>query len=182
MSTEKYNIIYADPPWSYKAWPSKRWGVTVHHHYDTLSTDAICNLKVPDITAKDAVLFLWATWPNLPQALQVMKAWGFVYKTVAFVWVKLNKNNDKPFVGLGHYTRGNTEVCLIGVKGKLKKVSSSVRQLVFSRRREHSRKPDEVRERIVELFGDLPRIELFAREKVEGWCTWGDAIESDIEL
>ena len=142
----------------------------------------ICALTVAGIADKDCVLFLWATYPNLPEAFEVIKSWGFVYKTVGFTWVKRCKRSPNWFVGLGHWTRANAEVCLIATKGKPKRVSKSVRQIIDSPIEQHSKKPDEARTRIVELMGDIPRVELFAREKTPGWAVWGNEVESDILL
>ena len=109
----------------------------------------------------------------LQEAIQVIKGWGFQYKTIAFQWVKKNKKSDSYFFGLGIWTRGNTECCLLAVKGKPKRVSNKVSQLIIEPIREHSRKPDTVRNRIEELMGDIPRIELFARQAADGWDCWG---------
>ena len=179
---EKYGIVYADPAWSYHAWRGKGAGRTAESHYSTMSTEEICALPVADIAAKDSTLFIWATFPNLPEAFEVIKAWGFSYKTVAFTWVKTCRKSDGYFVSLGHWTRANAEVCLLAVKGRPKRISKSVRQLIVSPVRKHSQKPDETRARIIELMGDLPRVELFAREKVTGWAAWGNEIDSDILL
>ena len=174
---KKYKIIYADPPWEYSSDPnSKRgiWGLA-HQRYDTLSVENLKNLPVKDIADIDCILFLWATFPNLQQALDLIKAWDFEYKTVAFVWEKFDKsNNTLKKYGLGWYTRSNAEIVMIGRKGKFDRKSASVQQIVKSTIGEHSRKPDEVRKRIVELCGDIPRIELFARTKIHGWDTWGN--------
>ena len=112
----------------------------------------------------------------MKEALKVIEAWGFTYKSIAFQWVKQNRSGKGYFFGLGRWTRGNTEPCLLAVKGKPKRISASVGQLVFSPLRRHSQKPDEVRDRIVELMGDLPRIELFARETAPGWDSWGNEV------
>ena len=119
------------------------------------------------------MLFLWATGPLLPVAISVVEAFGFRYVNVAFTWIKLTRDGGKPSIGMGHYTRSNAEYCLLGVKGKPRVESRSVHSVVMSPRREHSRKPNEVRDRIVELCGDVPRIELFARESVAGWDRYG---------
>ena len=181
---KKYNIIYADPPWSYKdkrdKHPRMCGGAT--SHYNTMSLERIKSLPIKDLAEKNCMLFLWVTFPNLQEGLDVIKAWGFKYKTLGFSWIKTNKNNGKPFFGIGYYTKSNCEVCLIGVKGKPIKVSNSVSSVVISPRQEHSKKPDEIRDKIVELCGDVPRIELFARQKTEGWDVWGNEVESDIDL
>ncbi|MCL2445963.1 MAG: MT-A70 family methyltransferase, partial [Oscillospiraceae bacterium] len=160
---QKYSVIYADPPWAYRVWSKKGMGRSAEHHYPTMTTEEICALSVADIAAKDSVLFLWATYPNLRDAFAVIDAWGFTYKTVAFTWVKRNKKSPGWFVGMGHWTRANAEICLLATKGKPQRVSKSVRQIIDTPIERHSKKPDVVRERIVELMGDVPRIELFAR-------------------
>lgn len=124
---------------------------------------------------------MWATFPKIREALDVVKAWGFEYKTVGFVWIKKNKNGGN-FFGVGWYTKSNAEICLIGVKGKSPKVSNSISQIIEAVRGKHSKKPEIIRAKIVEFAGDIPRIELFAREKHEGWTSWGNEIENDIDL
>ena len=186
-----YNIIYADPPWAYK-FPGTRKEKT--EDYPTMKTADICKLPIAELVAPNAVLFVWVIWTKLYDALEVMKSWGFEYKTVGFVWVKTNKTTDTQqfsflpcdsfdaFWGMGSWTRSNTEVCLIGTKGTPIRKSASVHQVIYSPIQRHSKKPDETRERIVELMGDLPRVELFARQKANGWDVWGNEVECDIEL
>lgn len=188
MSLEGYDIIYADPPWDYENW-NKKWhqehaeSKWAGKKYPLMTLDDLCALRVNDIASKNAVLFMWTISTMIPAALKVIEAWGFKYKTVGFVWVKKNKIADSFFWGMGFWTRSNAEVCLIAVKGKpLPRVSRSVHQIVYSPVRKHSQKPDEVRERIVELLGDRPRIELFAREKIDGWDAWGNEVNSSLEL
>jgi len=176
---KKYQIIYADPPWGYTDQGCR--GATASH-YKGMKLKDICALNIKKITDNDCVLFLWATYPMIKEALQVIESWGFTYKSIGFQWLKLNPKALTPFYGLGRWTRGNTEPCLLAIKGKPKRVSASVFQLIQTPRRRHSQKPDEVRDKIVRLMGNLPRIELFAREKTTGWDAWGDEIESDIEL
>ena len=142
----------------------------------------ICVLPVADIAAEDCALFLWATYPNLPEAFEVIKAWGFTYKTVAFTWVKRNRKSHGWFVGLGHWTRANAEICLLATKGKPQRISKSVRQIIDAPIEQHSKKPNETRTRIIELMGDVPRVELFARERVEGWDAFGNEVDSTIIL
>lgn len=176
-----YKIIYADPPWKFQVWCfGTGSGRSPDNHYSTMTLEDICALPISGIADKNCILFLWTTFPKLEEAFQVIKAWGFKYKTCAFVWAKQNLKADSFFVGLGYWTRSSVEICLLATRGAPKRINKSVRQLVVSHRREHSRKPDEVRDRIVELVGDLPRIELFAREKVEGWDCWGDGVETDM--
>lgn len=134
------------------------------------------------VAADDCMLFLWVTFPNLQEGLDVIKAWGFKYKTLGFSWIKTNKKNGKPFFGIGYYTKSNCEVCLIGVKGKPIKVSNSISSVVIEPRAEHSKKPDSVREKIVALCGDIPRLEMFARTKTAGWDIWGNEIKNDIVI
>lgn len=179
MGQKKYNIIYADPPWRYEV--CRGQGVA-ENHYATMGIQEICRLPVETIADKDCALFLWVTFPQLPEAFKVIKAWGFTYKTVAFVWLKLNKSGKGFFFGMGYWTRSNAEVCLLAVKGNPKRVSRKVFQIIVSPLQEHSRKPDEARRRIVDLMGDLPRIELFAREKTAGWDVWGNEVEKSIWL
>ena len=170
----KYNIIYADPPWRYS---DKGCNGNAADHYPTMALSDMRRLPVGDIAAKDCVLFMWATYPMMREALSLIDAWGFTYKSIAFQWVKQNRSGKGYFFGLGRWTRGNTEPCLIATKGKPQRVSHAVSQLVVSPLREHSRKPDEVRDRIIELMGgDAPRIELFARETVPGWDCWGNEV------
>ena len=172
-TNKKYNIIYADPPWSYK---DKKCNGNCESHYKTMNIENICNLPIKNIADKDCVLFLWITYPMLNEGLKLIEEWGFKYKTIGFQWIKQNKSGKGFFFGLGRWTRGNSECCLIAVKGKPKRISNSVSQLVFSPLQEHSKKPDIVREKIVELIGDKPRIELFARQSVEGWDCWGNEV------
>ena len=159
----------ADPPWRYK---DKNCNGNCEAHYETMKIEKICNLPINKIADKDCVLFLWVTYPMLQEGLQLIKEWGFQYKTIGFQWIKQNKSGNGFFFGLGRWTRGNSECCLIGTKGKPHRVNNSVSQLIFEPLREHSRKPDTVRDRIVQLMGDLPRIELFARQSFEGWDCW----------
>ena len=145
---KKYNIIYADPPWSYKDKRDKhpRMCGGAISHYNTMSIEQIKSLPIKELAADNCMLFLWVTFPNLQEGLDVIKACGFKYKTLGFSWIKTNKNNGKPFFGIGYYTKSNCEVCLIGVKGKPIKVSNSVSAVVISPRQEHSKKLDEIRD------------------------------------
>lgn len=176
---KKYKVIYADPPWLYSSDPkSKRgiWGLA-QNHYKSMSLKDLKELPINDIADKDCILFMWATFPILPQAIEVLKAWGFKYKTVAFVWVKQNKKGtDIKKYGLGWYTRSNCEIVLLGRKGKFDRKSAKVQQVILSPIKGHSEKPDETRDRIVELCGNVPKIELFARKKTYKWDVWGDQI------
>lgn len=142
----------------------------------------LCALPVPGLAAKDSALFMWATFPQLPEALRLIRAWGFTYKTVAFVWLKQNRKSPTWFYGLGFWTRGNAEICLLATRGHPKRQSAGIHQLIISPIERHSKKPDEAREKITALMGDLPRIELFARQAVPGWDAWGNEVENSITL
>lgn len=172
---KKYNIIYADPPWSYKdkALAGNRGACC---KYDVMTIEDIENLPIKDISASDCILFMWVTMPFLKDCFDVIKSWGFKYKTCAFTWIKQNKKSNSLFWGMGSWTRANAELCLIATKGKPKRQSAKVHSVIMSKIREHSRKPDETRDRIVELCGDIPRIELFARQSVNGWDCWGNEV------
>lgn len=153
---KKYSIIYADPPWAYRTYSKKGQGRSAESHYPTMCIEDIKALPVGELAAKDCALFLWITFPCLCEALEVLTAWGFSYKTVAFVWVKQNRRNDDLFTGMGYWTRANAEICILATKGHPKRVDAGVRQVILSHIEEHSKKPDEARERIVRLMGDLP--------------------------
>lgn len=179
---KKYAVVYADPPWSYRqhgTGPKSRGNAEQHYH--TMTVEDICALPVRQLGGgQGCVLFMWATFPQIPDALKVMQAWGFEYKTAAFVWIKKYKSGGN-FWGMGAYTRANAEVCLLGVthgfKAKNFIKSHSVHQVIEAPIQEHSAKPDETRRRIVELVGDVPRIELFARQRALGWDAWGDELK-----
>lgn len=176
---QPYQIIYADPPWHYE---QKRLQGAAEHHYPTMSIEEICSLPIAGIAARDSLLFLWATFPQLPEALRVIAAWGFKYKTVAFLWLKKNKKADSWFYGMGFWTRGNAELCLLATRGHPKRQAANIHQFIISPIEEHSKKPDIVRDRITALAGDVPRIELFARQETLGWDVWGNEVKSHIQL
>lgn len=176
---KKYNIIYADPPWQYK---DKGCKGAAEHHYNTMTIQDICNLPIKEISADNCVLFLWATYPMLKEMFMVMDAWGFEYKTIGFQWVKQSTTRNKLAFGLGRWTRSNSEPCFIGVKGKPKPIVNNIPQVVMTPITKHSEKPNYVRDKIVKLMGDIPRVELFARKKFEGWDSWGNEIECDLNL
>ena len=178
----KYQVIYADPPWNYRVYSKKGLGRSAESHYPTMSIEEIRALPVGDLADKDCALFLWVTMPCLLDGLSALEAWGFTYKTVAFVWVKQNRHADSLFWGMGYWTRSNVELCILATKGRPRRVSAAVHQVIISRIEEHSRKPVEARNRIVQLMGDVSRIELFARQKTAGWDVWGNEVESDIEM
>ncbi|MDR1704327.1 MAG: adenine methyltransferase [Clostridiales bacterium] len=180
VEVKKYDVILADPPYRYVLWGRKGVGRTAENHYRTMDIKDICELRVADIASENSALFLWVTFPQLKDAFTIIESWGYTYKTVAFCWLKRNRKSGGWFMGLGNWTRANAEICLLATKGRLKRVSKSVRQIIDTPIERHSKKPDEVRRRIVELMGDVPRIELFARERTEGWDAFGDEVESDI--
>ena len=171
---KKYNIIYADPPWSYSSKQDQHNNKPIH--YSTMSFEEIGKLPIQKIADKNCALFLWTTPALLPEILGTVKLWQFRYVTKAFCWVKRNKKSNSLFWGQGYYTRSNSEDCYLFIKGRIKRISASVHQVLYSPIQEHSKKPDEIRTRIVQLFGDLPRIELFARSHTDGWDVWGDQI------
>lgn len=177
---KKYNIIYADPPWKYNdkmKMKGKHGNIRgAESFYNTMTLKDISLLPINCLTKENAILFLWVTMPFLNKFENIMNMWGFEYKTCGYCWIKKTKKN-KNHLGMGHYTRGNAELCLIGTKGKkMNFLTRSQSQIIESHIREHSRKPDEVRNKIVELCGDLPRIELFARQEAEGWDCWGNEV------
>jgi len=179
---KKYQIIYADPPWSYKD-KSKSHGGGAESHYHCMSIKDLCNMKIP--SADNSILLMWTTYPQLEEAFKIIKAWDFIYKTVAFTWVKTNKSGSI-YMGMGRYTRANAEICLLAKKGKgVKRISASIYNTQVFNRGKHSKKPKQFRQDIVKLFGDISRIELFARppkdllfedESYKGWDLWGNEV------
>lgn len=187
----KYDIIYADPPWAYKVWSEKTAGRTASRHYNTQSLGYLACLDIASLSNPDCVLLMWATFPCLAEAFALGRAWGFRYKTVAFVWVKRNRHNHDLFLGMGYYTRANAEVVLLFTKGRpLKRVNKDVPQVLICPKGKHSQKPPEIRRRIERLFGDRRRLELFARSRdgffpdteYEGWDVFGNEANSSIPV
>lgn len=173
---KKYNIILADPPWTFKVWSEKGLDRSAIQHYDVMRAADIKALPVNKLAAEDCVLFLWVTSPLLELGIEVVKKWGFKYKTVGFAWAKETKNGHW-HMGNGYWTRANIELCILATRGHPRRISAAVRQLVHAKIGTHSAKPPEVRDRIVELLGDLPRVELFARERCPGWDSIGLEID-----
>lgn len=183
-----YSVIYADPPWRYRE--TKVNGAAAKH-YPTMSLREICALPVKRLAAKDSVLFMWGTYPMLLEAIVVLESWGFEYKTIAFQWLKTCSTGIIKS-GQGQWTRSNTEPCWLGVRGHphhmvlSHRVSQIIETLedsvIVSPRYSHSTKPPIVRDRIVDLIGDVPRLELFARQNTSGWDAWGNQVNSDIIL
>lgn len=165
---KRYKIIYADPPWKYER-PRVRG--SVEKLYPTMSVDEVYRLPVTKISDDDSVLFLWTTFPKLSEALKVIVSWESSYKSGAG-W----------FYSLGFLIRKNVEIGLLATKGKPKRQSNKVHQFILSPLKEHSQKPDQIRDKIIELVGDLPRIELFTRKKTDGWAVWGNEVVCDIDI
>jgi len=178
---KKYNIVYADPPWGSNTQFGRDKKKGNPQHYPLMTLEEIKNLPIKDLADKDCILFLWVVDTQLFEAKEVIDSWGFKYKTVGFTWTKETVTGKDHF-GVGMWTRKNPEMCLLATKGRPKRISASVRQLQRHLIRKHSQKPAAIRNAIVELMGDTPRIELFAREATEGWDVWGNEVESDIEL
>jgi N6-adenosine-specific RNA methylase IME4 len=175
-----YRVVYADPPWRFATFSDKGKGRSAEAHYDCMPLPEIRSLPVGSWAATESVLFLWTTDPMLRHALDVIEAWGFTYKTVAFYWVKLNKGRDGIFMtprdfftGMGFWTRANPELCLLATRGKPRRKATDVAKLLVAARREHSRKPEETYRRIERLV-DGPYLELFARASQPGWDMLGN--------
>ncbi len=185
---KKYQIIYADPPWKYgsKSAVNNTKGSEIKklsEHYNSMSTEDICNLSVEKIIEKDSACFLWVTNSHLEDGLKVLRAWGFKPITIAFIWVKKTKNGNT-CKNVAPWTMQSCEICLLGTRGRMTKykTTNNIEQLVEAERTKHSKKPKEVKRRIEQLFRGLNKIELFAREKSEDWDVWGNEVKSDIEL
>jgi len=189
--SKKYEIIYADPAWSFgdrlrsskKKADGKMDYRELERHYDTMSTKEMCEIPVKNITAENSVLFMWTTDAHLEEAMKVINAWGFKYKTIGFVWnKKTNKGNQVCF--MGKWTMKGSEICLLATKGKAHSMieKHNVKQLVEAERQKHSKKPDEVRNRIVELLGNRRRLEMFCRESKQGWDVWGNEVDNSITI
>ena len=178
-----YQLIYADPPWHFRARSEKGEGRSAKNHYPVMSLKDIAALPISKIAAKSSVLLLWAIDPMLEVAFDVIKTWGFRFKTVGFYWVKENIKSPGFFTGLGYYTRANPEQCLLATRGVgLKRMDRSVQRLIVAPRGRHSEKPIEAYRRIERLFGNVNRIELFARQRRAGWNAFGNEVEGSIRL
>ena len=179
-----FRVIVADPPWKFgnRAYQDNgRPPIEADAHYPVMTTKEICALPVREKADKDSALLMWTTDAHLPDALEVMKAWGFEYRTVAFVWLK-QYHTGTPCVLVAPWTLKSTELCLLGVRGSPKRAAKNIRALIAAERTRHSKKPDEAMERIEALFGDVPRLELFARRKRHGWASWGNELANDVEM
>lgn len=173
----KYGVILADPPWYWRAYSAKGEGRGAVNHYDCLSLDGLMAMRgqIDEYAAADCALFLWAIDPMLPEALALIDAWGFRYKTVGFYWVKTNRKSPGFSTGLGYWTRANPEQCLFATRGAPVRLARDVSRLLVAPRREHSRKPDEVYPAIERLVAG-PYLELFARTRRAGWDCCGDQV------
>ena len=173
ISDKKYQLIYADPAWVYKD-KSKSHGGGAEQHYICTPTDEMCKFDIP--AENDSVCLMWVTYPMLEEGLKLMKAWGFKFKTVAFTWCKTNKDGSI-YMGMGSHTRANAEICLLGTKGKgLKRVNASIYNTQLHPRGKHSAKPEAFRKDIEKLYGEVTRLEMFARVKPDGWDVWGNEV------
>lgn len=178
-------MLYLDPPWNFKVYSLKGKSKARHpsHHYNVMTTDEIAALPVQELAAPDCVMIMWFSWPQLEDALRLIKTWGFTYKTCAFCWIKADGTQIDMFrddipadMTLGYWTRSNSEAALLATRGTPKRLDAGVRQAIIEPRREHSRKPDEIYSRIDRLLGGL-KIELFARTRRENWLSWGNQTE-----
>ena len=183
-----YGAILADPPWKFDFWYGDRQGrarlpTSRDLPYEVMKDDDLCQFPIAELAADDCVLFLWTCWPMLERTFPILAAWGFKYKTCAFCWVKANtrqidmfREDADPRMGMGYWTRANSEVCLLATRGHPKRQAADVRQAIIEPLREHSRKPDGIHQRIERLVAG-PYCELFARQKRPGWTVWGNQTE-----
>lgn len=170
----KYNVIYVDPPWSYS---NNFTRGAAEKHYSVMNIEELKKLDINSISTQNSCLFLWTTWIFLPSALELIKSWNFKYKTIGFNWIKINKKSNSLFWGLGNWTRSNFEICLLALKGKPKRIAKNIHSVCISKIERHSKKPDEIRKRIENLCENGNKIELFARQSVDGWDCFGDEID-----
>jgi len=178
---KQYDVILADPPWNFKTWSEKGKGRSADRHYPIMGIVDIMNLPVQEFCADNCALFLWTTWTHLPQAFQVINAWGFTYRTDAWVWSKRSKTGSR-FMGMGYYTRANTEPYLLAVKGNMPVSDHSVLAFIDAPVKKHSQKPRMQYDMIHSLYPEKRYLELFAREKHPGWDVWGLDVMNDIEI
>jgi len=175
-----YSILYADPPWDYNG--REQHNKTTANksavdHYNTATLEDLKKIDVVSVCAKDCLLFMWTSSPHLEQAIELMKAWGFEYKTIAFVWHKQKTNP-------GYYTVSSVEICLVGKRGTIPSPRGprNIRQFLSQEREGHSKKPDEIRTRIFQMFPTQKKLELFARQRTEGWDVFGNEVEGSIKI
>lgn len=174
MPLGSFGCILADPPWAFKTYSGKNGTPhrSANDHYGTLTAAKLREIPVGDLAAKDAALFMWVVDSHLDEAIRLGEAWGFKFKTIALVWAKTTASG-KFRIGMGYWSRKQCEICILFTKGRPRRLSKGVRQLIIAQRREHSRKPDEQYERIEALVGG-PYLELFARTQRSGWTVWGN--------
>jgi len=182
ISDKKYQVIYADPPWHYgsKSAVNNTKGGEIKplsEHYQTMRHKDLMEMPVSDIAKDDCACFMWVTDSHLDEGIELLKAWGFEYRTVAFNWIKTTSKGNF-CKNVAPWTMKSSEICLLGIKGKMLKykVANNIESLIIAERTKHSQKPKEARDRIVQLFGDIPRIELFARQRADGWDSWGNEL------
>lgn len=171
---KKYDIIYADPPWRYDFSNSK--SRKIENQYPTMTIDEICSLDVKNITNKDCILYIWATAPKLLEALKVINAWGFEYKTQA-IW-------DKEIIGMGYWFRGQHEILIVATKGKVSPPEQKLRvsSVIKEKRTKHSKKPIYIRSLIEMWYPNYNKLEMFARESGEKWDVWGNEVENSVKI
>lgn len=179
-----YDVLLVDPPWKFTTRSPKGNKRGPENHYPTMTVDELAALPIGTLAADNAALFLWACWPSIFRDVpELLRAWGFAYRTCAFTWVKANPKGSGFFTGLGYYTRANTEVCLLAVRGRMPVMAHDVHQVIYSPVRRHSQKPAEQYERIERLYPGRRYLELFAREKGRpGWSYWGNEVDSDLVI
>lgn len=182
----RYDVILADPPWKFEYWVpdqgKKDGSRAAEAHYPVMTTPEICGLPIAQLGEENSILFLWGVWPRLRDIFDVMEAWNYEYKTIGFVWVKAKKSGFGHFMGMGYYTRSNTEPCFIGVRGSMPVEAHDVLQLIYYPVKRHSQKPDGQYNKIERLYPNKRYLELFARNKREGWDSWGNEVKSDIRV
>jgi len=178
--SKKYNIIYADPAWEMGRKSKNRVLVP---KYDVMNSNDIINLPIEEIADDNCALLMWTINAKIPDAIKLIEKIGFRYVGVAFCWVKTSKKTGIPNCRMaGNYTLQGVELCLLAIKGSMKTQDRTVRQVLMHPRLYHSKKPDIIRNEVVRLFGDLPRVELFARHNFEGWDAWGNEVDKSINF
>lgn len=180
----KFDVILADPPWLYKR---EETGGSMNSgalsKYPVMSIEAIASMPIGKFAAENCALFIWVVSPKLYDGIdEIWKSWGFRYVTKAWTWVKANKSGFGFFTGMGHYTRANTEDCLLCIKGSMPVASHAIQALIYYPVREHSRKPDDQYRKIETLYPNARYLELFARRKRQGWASWGNEIDCDVDI
>ena len=180
----KFDVILADPPWEFERWvPGQGVGIrSADSHYPTMKTSELCRLSIPEVLAKNAVLFLWGVWPRLKDTFELIDAWGFEYKTIAWIWIKAKRSGFGFFTGMGYYTRSNTEPCLLAVKGSMPVQAHDIQALIYAPVHDHSQKPDDQYRKIETLYPNMNYLELFARKQQPGWHVWGNEVPSTISM